>query len=381
MNRFEGGGDLTEALDREAEEFQRLQKRDFQPWHKPRKQLIRIRQWRDEMVKLLQELEGSLKARSLKYMSLPGDDLLDLRSYLDELENRGIRIQYLGYNSISKAKIRALASSVAENDIRSRGSVVADGSIILQDRFESISSERSIAYVQTRSMAPFDVINLDFCDSVLGCAPRTEPSTLTALHHVLDFQRHARSEPWLLFITTRVDRDSIETSTYNLLLTKLRENASKYKSFAEEMKTLLGVEIPSWPDQNSDVVLLPAQTVKCTSIALGKWIVGIMRAGVEKWNVYLLKSYFYSVSGREPDMMSLCFRFERVAAANRTDPMGLTSLGPTASFERPESDLATRYVKSIHMAVDVDELLARDSKLLKWLLTRQRAYWKRLTMM
>ena len=54
-------------------------KKEFLPWHRPRKQFVRDRQWCGEIGKLLEDSprEGGV----LRYLGLPGADLLDLRCF------------------------------------------------------------------------------------------------------------------------------------------------------------------------------------------------------------------------------------------------------------------------------------------------------------
>ncbi len=73
----------------------------FQPWHKPRKQFIRLRQWCDEVKALLAELTKARGAApaSLSYLTLPGDELLDVRVLHDVCGAQSVRLRYLGFNT------------------------------------------------------------------------------------------------------------------------------------------------------------------------------------------------------------------------------------------------------------------------------------------
>lgn len=61
----------------------RKTKKEFKPWHNPRKQLVRKEQWIYFTSKYLANI---LSGRTtLKYFSLPGDDLLDVRVFHDSI--------------------------------------------------------------------------------------------------------------------------------------------------------------------------------------------------------------------------------------------------------------------------------------------------------
>ena len=55
-----------------------VEAREFKPWHKPRKQYIRLRQW-CAIVRWLIRKVGMQQGDSLRYLGLPGEDLLDIR--------------------------------------------------------------------------------------------------------------------------------------------------------------------------------------------------------------------------------------------------------------------------------------------------------------
>ena len=73
--------DLTTGIFGDVEFAQpRTAPKEFKPWHKPRKQFVR----REQLSALLLRLYENRKPRdSLRYLGLPGTDLIDLR-YLHE---------------------------------------------------------------------------------------------------------------------------------------------------------------------------------------------------------------------------------------------------------------------------------------------------------
>ena len=58
-------------------------KKDFLPWHRPRKQYVREMQWCREIIEMVDEVLPENNV--LKYLGLPGDDLLDLRYFHEKI--------------------------------------------------------------------------------------------------------------------------------------------------------------------------------------------------------------------------------------------------------------------------------------------------------
>src|SRR5687767_14563357 len=71
--------------------------RHVKPWHKPRKQWIRRNQWLKEMSDLC-ELLKFRERQTLRYLSLPGEDLLDVRVLRECCVARQLKLKYLGLN-------------------------------------------------------------------------------------------------------------------------------------------------------------------------------------------------------------------------------------------------------------------------------------------
>ena len=76
-------------------------RKSFLPWHKPRKQYVRHHQWRAEIDLMLNDAPRA--DNTLKYLGLPGPDLLDLRHLHAEIcEPRDLGFRFLGFNNAAK---------------------------------------------------------------------------------------------------------------------------------------------------------------------------------------------------------------------------------------------------------------------------------------
>src|SRR5215212_3754207 len=72
-------------------------KRTFMAWHHPVKQIVRARQWAKLTGKLLAERRQRLEV--LRYFTLPGPDLLDVRVLTEVCSPLEIPIHYFGFNA------------------------------------------------------------------------------------------------------------------------------------------------------------------------------------------------------------------------------------------------------------------------------------------
>lgn len=116
------GADLVEeALDLQKEpEALAVPEKGFKPWHKPRKHFVRLRQWSDEVKALITDLSrmraGALPER-LRYLTLPGDELLDIRVLHDACAEKKVRLRYLGFNT-PEGGVRRLESELSQAKVQ-----------------------------------------------------------------------------------------------------------------------------------------------------------------------------------------------------------------------------------------------------------------------
>ena len=71
--------------------------KEFKPWHKPRKQFVRRKQW-SALLRRLYENRGPRDP--LRYLGLPGTDLIDLRYLHEQLcRDNDRQLCFLGFNT------------------------------------------------------------------------------------------------------------------------------------------------------------------------------------------------------------------------------------------------------------------------------------------
>jgi hypothetical protein len=140
----EQGDDLAEDIvGVEAYEAPRPPQTEFQPWHRPRKQFVRKEQWAVQLEALL-DARGS-KPEVLRYLGLPGIDLLDLRHVHDVVcRPRSIQLAFLGFNSaISSNSDQQTEINISLDEVL-RLPNVATQSKIIPDDIRRLSNPLSI---------------------------------------------------------------------------------------------------------------------------------------------------------------------------------------------------------------------------------------------
>ena len=340
--------------------------KEFKPWHKPRKHHIRIYQWCELIADLMKELRLPDSGKQFRYLGMPGEDFLDIRTLEGVCNRNKVILHYLGFDSTHPQTGLAGDGGDDSEFYLSRHEVSQPGfvdqtSVVLRRRIEEAAQEKSIAFGAIDKHGPFDVINIDLCDSVaIGKREYFE-----AIKRLCDHQTKTRTKPWLLFLATRVDRQQMDDDIKRGLLNCIITNVDKYAPFTAAINGLgLNKEVLS--DEISREQLLSHKGLfDAFVLGLGKWLLQLMDNGKHpRVAVSMHPSYAYRVYGTEADMISLAFRMEPLVEA-RVDSSGVT-LESSAGAARPpsEGELAISLAGRVRGVVDVDALLAKDPVML-----------------
>src|SRR5215467_2181593 len=89
-----------EAILRKQPEPRAAPLKTFKAWHRPRKQYVRQFQWAKQIKNLIGMLHFSEDPKVFRYLSLPGNDLLDVRSIREECFSNGVVLKYVGLNFV-----------------------------------------------------------------------------------------------------------------------------------------------------------------------------------------------------------------------------------------------------------------------------------------
>ncbi len=365
---------------------------DFRPWHRVRKQFIREKQWNHEIHFLAKQLRKDLQKdasewgaasaseaetslagpipetliieRPLRCFVLPGDELLDIRCLWQKLENEGCFIRFLGFNSTLVTPEQHERMALTEGAVTQLAKISKD-SHVTGDRFQDIARNNTQAYRLFRQYGPYDVINLDLCDSLVprGRAGETE-ANYTALHQLLIYQSQHQRTPWLLFATTQVDRETADQAELDKLGGPTRKNFDTHPEFAGVLRSRLPASCFASQTHSVDISeFTPSHLVEAFGVILGKWLVNILQSASPRCSVKLLSSYRYVIrADKSVEMLSLGFRVTPHFAPP-TDQTGNSSLKPDTRIVPSEKEIAVDMATVASQIRDVDDILAADAPL------------------
>lgn len=220
-------------------------KTDFKPWHHPVKQIVRERQWAALAKKLIQD--RSETQTKLRYFTLPGPDLLDVRVLAEACHSLNVKIEYFGFDVGADATRHDAPGSYgvptwinAESALRQSGQIT-DDALILPDRLEDLAMEDSQASSMLRQKQTFDVVNIDACDHLAYLPKGRSHNTFDALNSILKHQMRSTSA-WLLFITTRVDPELLGSPGI-CFQTAINQNLSLTGEFSQKLADCIGANV------------------------------------------------------------------------------------------------------------------------------------------
>jgi len=189
-------------------------------------------------------------------------------------------------------------------------------------------------------------------------------TALEAIKTLVQLQAEMRTEPWLLFITTRADRGSVKRSVMARLFDVVRGNLERNDAFRNKAGEAAMFEPAAIEAElRSERRLLDDQFLRAFGIGFAKWL---LKLSMQAWKLKLEINACYRVvdSSLAPGMLSLAFRFERLPV-HIADPVGLVPQRKASSV-RPvpsEDDLAVRFLDRFTKLVDVDKLLISNARL------------------
>lgn len=284
----------------------RKERGSFKPWHKPRKQAIR---WEHLHYLAIRAFNNKAKDRrdEIKYLGLPGSDFLDIRSLLrlpsKKIGGANPNIFFVGFDTADEADG---IDNVEEVDIKANPRVSSASRIIRSD-IRSLSSRAAVSKLSVDDYAPYDVVNLDLCDSVLADDINSRHSIYHAIEEIFKTQRGA-VRGWGLILTTRIDRSSIGLSALRQMQKLINESGVDIDDFLSSYERKLECSIDdSFSCDNIEFR-------QGLMVALLVWLASIAQS--ENLSVKFRTPHVYSVynegdpAGVE-DMASLAFYFKK----------------------------------------------------------------------
>jgi hypothetical protein len=342
-------------------------KTKFLPWHKPRKQYIRSNQWNSVIVSLVDALDLKAKARSLEYLSLPGPDLLDVRSLYTACADKEVSIRFTGLNAIAvEDKESTMDQLISLDELRGL-KYIDPSSDVYRDQLERLSNKNSIAYQKViKHASTYDVINIDLCGSFLESPPKeNESSYYKALFELLRYQADNRTEDWLFFITTRTNRDMVHAETFQRFVKVLEDIFDDDQAVYDKCNELKIFGEDVLVDRRIDISKVgPGSFNNLVSAGIGKWVLSALTAETPAYKSKMLKLFGYNVL-LDPestcDMISFGFWCTKMPT-KAVDSFGLAG-GVNLSSEDADvaiSKCRVSVIDSISKILDVDQYLAND---------------------
>ncbi|WP_419925744.1 PP_RS20740 family protein [Candidatus Poriferisocius sp.] len=325
--------------------------KEFKPWHKPRKQFVRRKQLSKLLRRIYRQREPSAP---LRYLGLPGTDLIDLRYLHEELcraDNRPLR--FLGFNTEAQPGNPAhIELSVSLDEVRRLPDVDPLSEVIHTD-FRQIGNEESIAWSRVQKLGPFDVINIDLCDGLASDPPQNDASIYHALSRVMALQARNHT-PWLLFIATRIGRGEFDADAEETLIRRFRKNVSECEGFADACNRILQSDASSIDPATCS----PTDLLHLMTVAIGKWLSAMMQVqGTSRLELASVHGYQVNPDSPCEDLVSLALRFQPVIKAS-PDP-----LSPAPPDPLDECEIAKSILRRSTNRINVDEVLYDDRKL------------------
>ena len=357
-NQFPADDFTSDLIGASGYNFDQPQKREFLPWHRPRKQFVREKQWAQQISLLI--AETTPESGIIKYLGLPGDDLLDLRHFHNTIcTPKGIKLKFLGFNrGINQGSDHKASLEVSLDEIRKLPNVDFTSDIIGDD-LTNIALPRSIAWKRSFNMGPFDVINIDLCDGFAKQAVNDFKEThYNTLNQLVTWQAR-RKDPWLLFLTTKSDTEGVNDGVFETLKQIYIKNLSDCESFLGSSGECFSVTDTSSLESYCSG---PAGFSNIFLTSLSKWILtlGLGQNPPSKVEVKSVMGYKVSSNASFPDLISIAIKITPTFHST-PDPVGLANQDIETI---DECVLANRILKAVHKQRDVDDILANNDELM-----------------
>lgn len=348
---------LYEIIGSADDTFDGVQPKEFKPWHKPRKQFVRRKQWAKLTEKLFEDRPDNIP---LKYLSLPGIDLLDIRYMHQRIcQKQGRDLRFLGFNSeAQKGNSADVQLNISLDEVRQLSNIDSLSEVI-RDDFRMIANEKSLAWRRATSLGPFDVANIDLCRGLASDTP-SSPDRRTmyrALERLISIQAR-NSRPWLMFITTRVNRGAFDSEAEGKILEIYRDHAGKCGGFLSACREFITgnpveIDILTCKDRDYFNVMI---------VAFAKWLSRLIKAQNPSTKVALVSVFGYKInpSSSCEDMVSFAIRSEPLSV-EIDDP--LAPIPAQQTYQKIDCTTALQIARRIKKFGNIDEILFVKSRL------------------
>lgn len=350
--------------------------KQFAPWHMPRKMWVRFNQWGKECERLIRNLH--ISDRPFRYLSLPGDDLIDIRILSHTCNQNSIKLKFLGFNQgmASPNRVGTSELNISSNEVKALNNIHRE-SFVYDHNVLDLENPHSMASIRFKESGDFDAINLDLCGSLDADQNRGNERFHKTLSNIIHFQNEKRSEPWMLFITTRADRQTVPLEYLARYWTHIGNNVRASQEFRQKLERLTQSDFESfhWGEETFNSIQ-PDNFTKLFNLGLAKWLLKYATSCQPKISVQMLNSTYYRVGEvASPNMLSLAFRISQ-HNAHGTDTSGILPPTSTKECELDEVALGNFAADKVLTLKDLDVLLRDDAKLREIMLRKTKPILK-----
>jgi len=359
------------ALPEETGEVSAPAPLSFAPWHRPRKQYVRKHQWVHHANTTIAQLIGAghLSQNSpLKYLTLPGPDLLDVKLMADVCANNDLSLHYTGFCYVDETDAVRLRRNVQRFEIdresieTERRKLIFPGSDVHVSKLEDITRPRSEARTLMERGGPYNIVNIDACAPIASDGNNQTGRLVDAIRTIVDYQFNTNRQPWLLYLTTPIQVDSVSQDALTALHEQVAQNVRTDTAFASELaeRYIGDEEVQQYLERTAQEN--GHEFVRTITLGISKWLVHL--AEQASFNVIKLPAACYSMFRREPfspNMISTCYLF-KPAPLDLFDASGLTQDTPRPAGTPRISD----HIRALRQSVaieNLDEKFANDAEL------------------
>lgn len=336
------------------------------PWHTPRKQFVRERQWitfsrslisKEIKAGRLQAIGGAGRAE-VRYLTLPGHDYLDVRMLADVCKEFDCDLTSTGFLSGDESNPVTARAKLRQKSLIDEG-LITSWSHTFPRRIEEISSIRGQAYRDLRRRTPFHIVNIDACGSVALPSADHAHRLVDAIYRIVELQFEMNnSGSWLLFLTNDVRRSSLSTDAMTKFSRAIIDNAKKNEAFSRAaIKNLepgqedIEHAIAAAADGSGGVFM------KLFAMGFAKWLLDLAKA--RQYGVKMHNSYCYSQASNGSEITMPCLAFEFLGPnPGLQDSLGVARVPPKEGGTA--EDLSVRIAEKVSKIMDLDGLMRSD---------------------
>ncbi len=330
----------------------------FMPWHKPRKQFVRTTQWLHharERIRILKETGYFSGGVPLKYFTLPGPDMLDVKLMIELCREMEVSLHYTGFCFDTCEQEDRLRQNISQfrNNYRD---VVAPGSNVYNVAFQDLVNARSLAKLELSKGGPYQVVNVDACTPIMSGEVGSTSKLIDGLKELFQYQINYCPENWILLITSPIQQENIAKEFIDKVFGEITKNCDRFPQFKTAMEAQLAGKYSLKDFYENVRTSHTIDFLNLATLGISKWLVHLGESGNSR--VKKLNGYCYSTFQKTPlipNMVSVCFLIEKLDV-NLKDASGLTK--DKASAPRlPNLSDHIRALRRTYGMVNVDKHL------------------------